>query len=167
MNESTKSFNGKGIVITGELKDFEDNVLKRIAELPHEELEKFKTLTETRGGRGSSPMWYAVWTGSTLLFDKFMKMQVAFDHPDVVRGKTPLWEAASQGAETMLLALMEKKADVNAKTFAGAKVGDNAGRSVLGIAAFFLLYGFVRDLHKVGAKPLEHEWQEIMEAGRR
>ena len=78
----TKSENGKGSVGNHELKDFEDILLKLIDELPHEELDKMKTLTEP-DGRGSSPMWYAVWIGSKALVDKLMEIKATFDHPDL------------------------------------------------------------------------------------
>ena len=50
----TKSENGKGSVFNHELKDFEDIFLKLIDELPHEELDKMKTLTESGGQRKQS-----------------------------------------------------------------------------------------------------------------
>ena len=63
----------------------------------------------------------------------------------------------------MVLALMASKADVNVETYAGAKPGDNCGRSVLGFAAPRGNYGVVRVLHNEGAQPRQHEWEEIME----
>ena len=133
MRENAASNKDGGPYINCDHKEYEDSILKKIDQLSGEEREKFLNITETKG-RGTSPMWYAVWTNSERVLDRLIEMRAHISHPCLSRGRTPLWEAASQGHEEIARKLIEHRADLNTTTHCGARRGDSNGASVIGIA---------------------------------
>ena len=80
-----------------------------------------------------------------------MEIGCTFDHADRVRGRTQLWEAASQGATVLVDNLVARRADVTAQTSGGHKKGDGDGTTPLGIAVRRQRYDVVKRLLDAGA----------------
>ena len=127
MRDNTASKDG-GPVMKVELSEFEATILGMIRDLTEDQRKEFAECTEQKGRR-ASPMWYSTWTNAEQIAKLLIEIRAKIDHVDGSRGRTPLWEAASQGHEALVLMLINLEADLNVQTYCGTTPGDKKGKT--------------------------------------
>ena len=132
MRDNTEAKDGGPAIEIG-LANFEETLLGMLRGLTQKQAQEFAERKEQKG-RGAYALWYAVWTNAERFVNCLLELRARIDETDTTRGRTALWEAASQGHETLVRQLLAHAAAVDVETYCSSRPGDQKGTTALKIA---------------------------------